>query len=332
MVSRLSQSNCLGGKAGAVHYCHPAMALSHAARQAELEAKAELLESNLIRILFGKLLAALRIDDSATRRPRVDVASNRRQQPFSLTCDGLAIRGQICFPTAHPSRLYPALILCHGIPGSGQPRPLDDPGYEALIEQFTSMGIAAVFFNFRGCGDSGGNFDMMGWARDLETVLDHVLNAPYIDPTRVIVLGFSGGGAAAVRVASETDKIFGLAIVGAPAHFRIFEDEPAEILRDFRERGIIRDRDFPKSVDRWMNGFEEIEPRRWCPHFKGKHLLVVHGDEDDLIPVEHAGELMELAPAGTAEMIIIEGGVHRLRLDPRCIDAVKQWVLKILGW
>ncbi|MBI5249937.1 MAG: alpha/beta fold hydrolase [Desulfomonile tiedjei] len=289
------------------------------------------MESNLIWTLFKKLLDALRIREPVSRS---EIASpeKRSAKAFSLISDGITIRGRVLFPSEHPSRLYPTVIICHGIPGSGTARPKDDPGYEALARELTSQGMAAVIFNFRGCGESGGNFDMTGWTRDLDAVLDLVLNTPHVDPTRVMVLGFSGGGAAAIRVSAENDKIFSLAVVGTPADFSIFQKEPQQIVDDFKERGIIRDADFPKHLDRWISGFVEIEPKRWIGHFRGKHILIIHGDADELIPLDQAYELKERAPEGISELVIIPGGVHRLRLDPRCIEILKSWFLKVLGW
>lgn len=245
--------------------------------------------------------------------------------PFSVLADGITIRGRIFVPARPRSAKYPALIICHGVPGSVAARPDDDPGYDALAEEFASLGVAAVFFNFRGCGDSGGDFDMLGWARDLEKVLEETLNTPRIDSNRVMVLGFSGGGAAAIYVASANPSIHSLAVVGTPAHFRLFEADPEDIVQDFRNRGIIRDQGFPPEVNRWVGGFEEIEPQRWIALFRGKRLLVLHGDADELIPVEHAQELFVRAPAGKAELFVVPGGEHRLRLDPRCVAKLKEW-------
>jgi hypothetical protein len=173
---------------------------------------------------------------------------------------------------------------------------------------------------------------MAGWPRDLDAVLDRILNTPHIDPDRILILGFSGGGAAAIRVAAENPRVYGVAAVASPAGFEIFEKDNLEIVDDFKERGLIRDPDFPQDVDRWIDGFLRVEPRRWVGHFKGKFLLIVHGDQDELIPLEHARELFHNAPAGVAELSIIQGGIHRLRLDPRCIAILKNWITKILGW
>lgn len=249
-----------------------------------------------------------------------------------MVSDGITLRGRVFFPTGHPSRQYPALIICHGIPGSGADRPKDDPGYEALAMEFSGLGAAAVIFNFRGCGESDGDFDMLGWAHDLEVILDRVRNTPYIDPTRILVVGFSGGGAAAIRAAADNPEVYGLAVVGTPADFKIFEKDPAEIIEDFRKRGLFRNPDFPPDISRWIGNFEEMEPRRWVAYFKGKHLLIVHGDADELIPVDQARELFRLAPAGVKELRILQGGVHRLRLDPRCRDLLNEWFLKTIGW
>jgi uncharacterized protein len=289
-------------------------------------------ESHLIKILFGKLMEALRFEEIARPKASADPEALRRKEPFTVRSQGIEIRGQIFFPVARPSRLYPVVVICHGIPASGAPRSTDDPGYEALANDFTSLGIAAVIFNFRGCGDSGGNFEMMGWTYDLEAVLDKILNTPFIDPTRAIVLGFSGGGAAAVRVAADRSDVYGLAVVGTPSDFSIFEKEPVKVVSDFRERGIIRDDDFPPDIERWMDEFRLIEPRRWIPHFRGRYLLIVHGDNDELIPVQQAHDLFEKAPAGISELEIIPGGVHRLRLDQHCLEILKKWVIKSLAW
>lgn len=289
------------------------------------------MEAGLIRTFFAKLLDALRIH-SGTPEQEISEPPHRRREPFTVSSDGNSIRGTVIFPSARPSRLFPVLVICHGIPGSGAQRPSDDPGYEGLAEDITSLGLAAVIFNFRGCGDSDGDFDMLGWTRDLEVVLDHVANTPHIDPSRLLVLGFSGGGAASIYVAAQTRQVYGLAVAGTPAHFRIFKKDPRKILEDFRERGIIRKPNFPPDTSRWIRAFEEIEPRRWIAQFKGKHLLIMHGDADELIPLEHARALFDAAPKGVTELCIVPGGEHRLRLNPLCINLLREWLGKTLGW
>jgi uncharacterized protein len=290
------------------------------------------MEFSLIRLMFSKLMEALRINQAPQTFSKVDPAVSRMIEAFSVLSDGIRIKGKIYFPASQPHMLYPCVIICHGIPGSGSPRPSNDPGYEGLAERFSSLGLAAVIFNFRGCGDSGGDFDMMGWGRDLSAVLEKILNTPFIDPTRIILVGFSGGGAAAINVSADNANVFGLAVVGTPSDFGIFSKDVSVIIEDFKERGIIRNPAFPVDPKKWEHGFVEIEPRKWIAHFKGKSLLIIHGDDDELIPVEQAKELYSHAPSGITKLDIIQGGRHRLRLDTRCQDALEDWSLELLGW
>ena len=122
--------------------------------------------------------------------------------------------------------------------------------------------------------------------------------------------------------------MYSLAAVGTPAHFELFEKEPADVVADFKKRGLIREPGFPRDLDHWIDGFKEIEPRRWIAHLRAKHILIVHGDADELIPVEHSRDIFKHAAAGVAELHVIPGGVHRLRLDPRCIGMLNEWFFK----
>jgi len=101
-------------------------------------------ESNLIKLWFGKLLDALRIKSAPPRMSSVDPASLRKKEPFSVVVDRLTIRGTLFFPAAQPAQLYPAVVICHGIPGSAAPRPADDSGYEDLAERISSEGMIAL--------------------------------------------------------------------------------------------------------------------------------------------------------------------------------------------
>jgi uncharacterized protein len=288
------------------------------------------MEFGLLSYYWKMLMESLRFKKDSAPKARID-PSSRESDRFSVISDAITLKGRIFFPAAKPAMLYPTLVICHGIP-SGKPADPNDPGYESLAREFASLGFAAVIFNFRGCGESGGNFEMSGWARDLEAVIDTILNTPHIDPSRLMVLGFSGGGAAAIRVAADTEKIFSLATVGTPSDFSIFERDLGEIIEDFRTRGLIRDPDFPADPAAWMEEFRKIDPKKYVSQFRGKHLMIMHGDQDEVVPVEQAHELYANAPKGITKLSIISGGAHRLRLDPQACEILKSWFLQTIGW
>ena len=108
----------------------------------------------------------------------------------ALEVDGLKISGQFYLPEGGQAP-YPTVCVCHGIP-TEKPDP-SDKGYPSFAERICHQGFAVLIFNFRGTGASGGNFDILGWTRDLKAALDYLFTQPEVDKSRLSLLGFSGG-------------------------------------------------------------------------------------------------------------------------------------------
>jgi putative redox protein len=53
-------------------------------------------------------------------------------------------------------------------------------------------------------------------------------------------------------------------------------------------------------------------------------MLVIHGDDDESVPVSDARQLAQAH--GSAELRILAGGGHRLRHDPRAIAILLGWL------
>ena len=53
-------------------------------------------------------------------------------------------------------------------------------------------------------------------------------------------------------------------------------------------------------------------------------MLVMHGEEDDSVPVSDARQLVNAH--GDAELSLFEGAGHRLRHDPRAIAVLLGWL------
>jgi putative redox protein len=60
--------------------------------------------------------------------------------------------------------------------------------------------------------------------------------------------------------------------------------------------------------------------RRFAP----RPLLVMHGEEDESVPVADSRDLARAH--GTAELRIVPGAGHRLRHDPRAIAVLLGWL------
>ncbi|MEW6615104.1 MAG: alpha/beta fold hydrolase [Thermodesulfobacteriota bacterium] len=242
--------------------------------------------------------------------------------------DGLRIRGEVYLPKANQKTHYPAICLCHGIPG--RIKDPTDRGYQLLAERFCMEGFASLIFNFRGTGESDGNFDILGWTRDLTSMIDLFFDHPGVNKKHVSLMGFSGGAAVAVYVTAHDPRIFSLVTCACPSDFR-FISKPEDallFLNQAREVGIIRDKDYPPSVKEWLTGFNEISPLKWVGRISPRHVLIIHGTDDELLDISHAKRLYEKAK-DPKDISIIEGAIHRIRTDERAINGALEWLKKV---
>lgn len=243
---------------------------------------------------------------------------------FTLQVDGIDIVGQSFLPDEYSG--YPAVCLCHGVPSGSPPEP-GDGGYPELAEHICSHSYPVFFFNFRGAGDSGGNLDISGWTRDLQAVADYISGLDSLRNPQLFLVGFSGGAAAAVYVAAKNKRISGLIACACPANFSILLErgDAQSIVDSYREIGAIRDADFPVSPQDWLNAFIPLTPEDHVGGIAPRPLYIIHGSEDNVVPVSHACRLFEKA-GDPKELKIVENAGHRLRRDPVVIAAILEWL------
>lgn len=252
------------------------------------------------------------------------------KQRISLHANGLELVGEVYIPRHLGEERYPGLCICHGIPGPVR-RP-DDRGYPRLAERFCSEGFVVLIFNFRGTGESQGNFDILGWARDLTAAIDYLALRNEVDRNRISVVGFSGGAAVAVYVTAHDPRISAIVTCACLAEFSAGLD-PARIrafIDQARYTGIIRDPGFPPSPEDWGQGFREISPIRWIDQIAGRPILIIHGDKDQVVAVDDAQALYQKAKK-PKDILIIKGGEHRLRTNERAMNAAANWLKKVNG-
>ena len=240
-------------------------------------------------------------------------------EEIHLKADGLRLSGELRVPSR--DRSHPALCICHGIPAT--PPDPTDKGYALLAEQFCHAGFVTLIFNFRGTGNSQGNLDILGWTRDLRAGLDLLYGLKVVDRNHLCLLGFSGGAAVSVYTAAHDPRVSLVVTCACPADFHSLHqrETPEETIQRFRQIGAIRDKDFPSSIEEWQEGFETVTPINWVDRISPRPLLVVHGEADELVPVEHAGRLYHKAKE-PKELKIIPGAQHRMRLNKAAMDFV----------
>ena len=246
---------------------------------------------------------------------------------FSLTVENLSIRGEMT--SLQGSRLLPPLIVCHGIPQERQAPTARNEGYRSLARYFARLGFLSIIFNFRGTGFSEGSFDLWGWKRDLEAVIDRVLKEEKVMGQPLSLLGFSGGAATACIAAAGRPEAANIILAACPADFEfLFDKEPAaELLEEAMSIGIMREDDLPGDPGRWAAEQKKFRPVDYVSRISPRPLLLIHGQKDELVVAEHAKRLLAAAEE-PKELVLLPEAPHQLRVLPEVLDCCVWWLKK----
>lgn len=98
----------------------------------------------------------------------------------------------------------PVIVMAHGLSGTRRDR------LGPFAQRFAEEGFAALVFDHRGFGDSGGEPDLFDPAMQLEdwrAAIEFARSMPGIDPGRVVTFGSSMGGGNALAAAARDDRV-----------------------------------------------------------------------------------------------------------------------------
>jgi uncharacterized protein len=190
------------------------------------------------------------------------------------------------------SHHVPGIVICPGFAGNkcGKFRM-----FVTLAKELAKQGIAVLRFDYRGSGDSEGEFnDITLEGKTIDTIkcLDFLANHQQIDPSRLGLLGRSLGGAIAVLTARRYQGIKSLAL-WAP----VFKSDPwRELWESFKsnrqldqaKKDILRN--LPANVPNldFLNQFFKLDLERELDGLKHIPLLHIHGVQDHVVKIEHA--------------------------------------------
>ncbi|MGI8492533.1 MAG: alpha/beta hydrolase family protein [Acidimicrobiales bacterium] len=244
-------------------------------------------------------------------------------ESLSLLSDGLTLAAYLARPTA-TGLGHHGLVLCHGFPSTPNLAEGPGSGYTDLAERLAAdTGWVVLTFSFRGTGRSEGNFSLGGWLADLRAAVDHLLETPGVDA--VWVCGFAAGGALALCAAGEDNRIRGVAAFSAPADFGDRAMDARRFVAQARTVGVIRDPAFPPDLDAWARELREVRPLSLIGKIPPRPILLVHGANDEVVPMLDARALADAADGGV-ELRVLAGAGHRLRHDPRAVAILLGWM------
>ncbi|MGQ0521002.1 MAG: alpha/beta hydrolase family protein [Actinomycetota bacterium] len=244
-----------------------------------------------------------------------------------IDSEGLRLRGHLARPPATaggPGSVRHGLVVCHGFPAGPGGAATAARTYPHLADRIAAdTGWVVLTFNFRGTGDSEGDFSLGGWVADLKAAVDHLLEVTDVDG--VWLAGFSTGGSLALCAAGEDDRVGGVAAFSAPSDFDAWASDPKRFLEHCRSIGVVRDPRFPRDFGAWARELTDIRPMSLIGKVPPRSVLLVHGADDDLVSVMDARALADAAE-GHVELRIVSGAGSRLRHDPRAIAVLLGWL------
>lgn len=228
----------------------------------------------------------------------------------------------------------PAVALFHSCTGTKiEPHRI----FVKMARQLAAHGMAALRFDFRGSGESEGEFvdaTVEGEISDALKSLDFLQAQPEVDPDRLAVLGLSLGGLVAACVAGRDMRVRSLALWAALGLMEdvIAANEKSQQVTEqqLAERGFI-DHGGNLLGKAFHEGLPRMRPLEEVARYRGP-ALIIHGTGDDVVSVKNASAF-ERAIRGRTEVRLVDGANHtfdRYEWEREVIESTLDWFLQTL--
>ncbi|MCG6981487.1 MAG: alpha/beta fold hydrolase [Deltaproteobacteria bacterium] len=234
-----------------------------------------------------------------------------KEQHLEILSDGLKLQAVLNTPD---SSYWPLIVLCHGFLSHK-----DSSKYRLLAQIFARESIATVRFDFRGCGESEGLLSESSISRrwrDLQRVIDQILDLEGFDG-RMGLLGSSLGGYLALLEMSHNFDIRCAAVWSTPSHLHDLAKRLPEV----------------SPVEFSQECYKDLLTVELLPRLKNvQRVLVVHGQEDQQVPLDHASQLYEVLDEPKA-LHILAGADHRFTASEWREEAIRltlEWFRRYL--
>ncbi len=172
-----------------------------------------------------------------------------------------------------------------------------------LLRSLRAAGAAAMVFDYRGYGKSEGSPSEEGVLADARAARAWLAERTDVEESAIVLLGESLGGGVAVDLAAN-DGAAGLILLNT---FSSLPDVAANV--------------YPWVPVRWLMR-TRLDSLAKIPRYPGP-VLQLHGDRDEIIPIELAQRLFDATPDADKRFVTLRGATHNT-IPPRAFDdAVK---------
>lgn len=204
----------------------------------------------------------------------------------TLISNGLKLFGVLHMPEKPANTPVPAVLYCHGFGGNKIGK------FRLAVrqaEKLAEAGIASLRIDFRGSGDSEGEFadtTIQTQLEDARVALQYLLEHPQIDPNNIAILARSLGGAIATQLASEFSRIKALALwcplFDAKPWFKKHKGKPSEFL--FMGQPLSQD---------CISQFAMLDTAKPLSLLQNTPVLLVRAGQDEILDSYHNEQYRE---------------------------------------
>lgn len=199
----------------------------------------------------------------------------------------------------------PAVVMCHGFAGNKVGR---HRIYVQLAQSLAKAGIASLRFDFRGSGDSEGEFADMTIEEEVSDAmqaLDFLRKDRQVDSSRIGLLGNSFGGAIAVLAAHRDQNVRSLVLLAAlfncSAWKKRWELMLANKADDVARREVMRIMEGHAPGPGFVAGFFQLDLERQLADLQDIPILHIHSEKDERVGIDQAEQYRRCREHAKAE-------------------------------
>ncbi len=185
------------------------------------------------------------------------------------SADGTPLHGW--FIPGRSSKSKATVVFSHGNAGS--------LGHHlGFVIWLAEAGYNVLMYDYRGFGKSGGTVNRRGMIDDVKAAFDCACKRADVDSKRLVSFGHSLGGAKSVTALGES-PVKGLRAVVIEGAFASYQ-KMARVIGGQLGESLVSD---------------ELAPKDFVSKLSPVPLLVVHGTQDEVVPVSQGRQLFETA-------------------------------------
>jgi putative redox protein len=181
-----------------------------------------------------------------------------------------------------------------------------------IAKDLSNAGFIVLRFDFSGNGQSQGEFTESTYSKqvtEMETAVDVIASH---GATRIGMAGHSMGGSISFLTAAQNDNVKAVCTIGSRITglkvTGFLSRTQREILEKTGEVTFTSRGRFLKITDEFFTDGDRCDLPQLLQSFD-KPLLMVHGDQDEIIPVREAHKAREMSN-GVARLEVIAGADH----------------------